>query len=84
MTCVSSNGMTPPGSNVTILTCMSWRRSAGSTKRVVAQRPCVSGIGLWMQARTWPRRCHLAAIVGPIAVATVDWASRSNRSEAVY
>ena len=25
---------------------MSWRRSAGSTKRVVAQAPSVSGIGL--------------------------------------
>ena len=28
-----------------MVTCMSWRRSAGSTKRVVAQRPAVSGIG---------------------------------------
>ena len=44
MTWVSSNGMTAPGSNVTMVTCMSWRTSVGSTKRVVAQRPSVSGI----------------------------------------
>ena len=35
----------PPGWNVTMLTCMSWARSSGSTKRVVAQAPLVSGIG---------------------------------------
>ena len=29
-----------------MLTCMSWRRSLGSTKRVVAQAPLVSGIGV--------------------------------------
>ena len=52
MTWVSSKGMRPPGSKVTTVTCMSWRRSVGSTKRVVAQRPSVSGIGVGAMSRS--------------------------------
>ena len=51
MTCVSSNGIKPPGSNVTMLTCMSWRKSLGSTKRVVAQRPSVPGMATGSMSR---------------------------------
>ena len=37
--------ITPPGSKLTMLTCMSWRTSTGSTKRWVPHAPSVSGIG---------------------------------------
>ena len=46
MMCVSANGMEPPGANVTMFTCMSCARSPGSTNRVVAHAPSVSGIGV--------------------------------------
>lgn len=52
MTCVSGKGMTPPGWKVTIVTCMSWRRSAMSTNRVVAHRPSGSGIGVGSTSRS--------------------------------
>ena len=45
MTWVSMNGISAPGWIVTMLTCMSWRMSTGSTKRVVAQAPSVSTHG---------------------------------------
>ncbi len=45
MTCVSGNGIEPPGSNVTMLICMSWRTSSMPTNRCVHQAPSVSGIG---------------------------------------
>ena len=44
MTWVSAKGIEPPGLKVTTVMCMSWRRSAGSMKRVVPQAPSVSGI----------------------------------------
>ena len=44
MTWVSANGIDAPGWKVTMFTCMSWRMSSASTKRVVAQAPSVSGI----------------------------------------
>ncbi|MNR69180.1 hypothetical protein D3C85_1942570 [compost metagenome] len=46
MTWVSGNGMTPPGWNVTMFTCMSWARSDESVKRVVFQAPSVSGMAV--------------------------------------
>ena len=46
MTWVSANGMTAPGSSVTMVTCMSWRMSDGSTKRVVAHLPSVPGMAI--------------------------------------
>ena len=36
--------MMPPGSKFTMVTCMSWRMSAGSTKRVVDHTPLQSGM----------------------------------------
>ncbi|MNW02123.1 hypothetical protein D3C71_1978630 [compost metagenome] len=44
MTWVSAKGMIAPGSKVTMVMCMSCRRSLGSTKRVVAHLPSVPGM----------------------------------------
>ena len=72
--------MEPPGAKVTMVTCMSWRTSSGSTKRVVAQAPSVSGIGVGamscslvknasgtsMPSTRWYRlRIHWKAAVSP-------------------
>ena len=45
ITCVSANGIEPPGVKVTTVICMSWRMSVGSMNRVVAQLSAGIGIG---------------------------------------
>ena len=53
MTWVSGKGMAPPGSKLTMLTCMSCRVSSGSTKRCVLQAPSVPGIGSALTSVSW-------------------------------
>ena len=64
MTCVSRKGMTAPGLKVTMLQCMSCRRSAESTKRVVDQTPLVSGMGVGSVVASDARMNSGAAMFG--------------------
>jgi len=54
--------MTAPGSNVTMLTCMSCAMSSESTNRVVAQRPSVPGMATGSTSASLVTKAFGAAI----------------------
>jgi len=81
MTWVSVNGITAPGSNATMFTCISWRTSIGSTKRVVVHRPCAPGIASGVNA-TVSRLGSLTAVAVIGLVVALVFAARAGETDA--